>query len=129
MVTEKAVHRLLIECGFRNVLWPAPLGQHWGVVGELPGDVRIVITCMPIGGQRDGKNRFRLHVAPAAAREWLKELLAQHGAPEVVVTTDPVDQHLSKPDSPWLYLGLGAGAIALFSYVISTIAATGALHR
>ena len=123
MIAENQVHRLLIECGFRNVLWPAPLGQHWGVVGELPGDVRIVVTCMPAA------KSYRLHVAPAVAADWLRELLAQHGCPDVVVTTDPVEPYRPHQSSPWLFLGLGAGAIALFSYVISTIAATGALHR
>ena len=29
----------------------------------------------------------------------------------------------------WLYLGIGVGAIALFGWVLSTIVATGALHR
>jgi hypothetical protein len=127
MVSEKAVHRLLLDCGFRNVLWPAPLGQLWGVVGELPGDVRIVVTCMPVGPISSG--RFRLHVAPSAAREWLKALLAQHGVTDVPVTQDPVTARPSTMDTPWLMIGLGAGAIALFSWVISTITATGLLHR
>lgn len=138
MISSSAVHRLLVECGFRDVLWPSPLGQQWGVVGELPDDViadgkggpfgacgpLTVVTCMPVG-----RNGFRLHVAPAAARDWLRELLARNGAAEVVVTTEPLEPVRVTAATPWLFVGLGAGAIALFGYVMSTIAATGALHR
>ena len=123
MMTATAVHKLLIECGFRNVLWPAPLGQLWGVVGELPGDLRIVVTCMPVG------KKLRLHVAPSGCAEFLRELLARHGAAEVQVTTDPIQVTVPDQSTPWLYLGIGAGAIALFGWVLSTIVATGALHR
>jgi hypothetical protein len=59
----------------------------------------------------------------------LRELLVQHGAAEVVVTTDPIVNHQVDRTTPWLYLGIGAGAIALFGYVLSTIASTGAFHR
>src|SRR6476646_6814098 len=118
MISATSVHKLLIECGFRNVLWPAPLGQLWGVVGELPGDLRIVVTCVPVGNKG-----FRLHVAPSPCIEFLRELLAQHGAAEVVVTTDPVVMHKAETSTPWLYLGIGFGAIAIFGYVLSTIAA------
>jgi hypothetical protein len=124
MKSASAVHKLLLECGFRNVLWPAPLGQLWGVVGELPGDLRMVITCMPVGTER-----YRLHVSPPVCAEFVRELLSRHGEIASVVTDAPLDAAGVERDTPWLYVGIGAGAIALFGWVISTIVATGALHR
>lgn len=78
---DRAVHRLLLDVGFRNVLWPSPVGQLWGVAGEFDGGLRVVITCMPAG------ESFRLHVSPAVARDWLTDVLAQHGASGVRVAT------------------------------------------
>lgn len=110
----RAVYRLLREVGFRNVLWPSPLGQLWGVVGELvDSGVYIVITCMPVGA-----SGFRLHVAPAAARDWLLEVLAQHGATDVSVVVDPIDTPPPAPRTPWLTLSLGLVSIALFGWVL-----------
>jgi len=118
------LHQLLVECGFRDVLWPTPLGQLWGVVGVLPGDLRIVVTCMPAGS--DG---HRLHVSPDGCAEFLRELLVQQGAVDVIVTSDAPETSRPERSTPWLYVGIGAGAIALFGWVLSTIAATGAFHR
>ncbi len=114
-MTASAVHQLLAEVGFRNVLWPAPLGQLWGVVGELDGGLRLVITCMPSG------SGFRLHLSPAIARDWLLDVLAQNGAAEIAVVTDSLEQPHATGATPWLALSLGAGAIALFGWVISSI--------
>jgi hypothetical protein len=96
-------------------LWPSPLGQLWGVVGELDSGLRLVITCMPAG------SGFRLHISPAIAREWLLDTLAQNGAGDVSVVTDPLDQPPPTPGTPWIALSLGLGAIALFGWVISSI--------
>lgn len=108
-----SVHCLLRECGFRNVLWPSPLGQLWGVVGELDGGLRLVVTCMPTG-----RNEFRLHVSPAVAKEWLQETLAAHGAPNVRIVSDPLDAPPPPASLPWLTLSLGLVSMALFGWVL-----------
>ena len=64
---------------------------------------------------------FRLHLSPAIARDWLNDVLAQNGAAEISVVTDGLDQPPAAGSTPWLALSLGAGAIALFGWVISSI--------
>lgn len=111
-MNHHAVHRLLLDVGFRNGHWPPSRGQ-WSVVGEIEGGARIDITCLP------SVEGTRLQVAPAAAREWLCELLERHGARGVLVTTDAVGDAASR--TPWLAISVGAGAVALFGWVLGSI--------
>jgi hypothetical protein len=108
------IHRLLIECGFRNQLWPPSLGQHWAVIGELAGGARIVVTCVP------SPTGFRLHVAPGAA-EWLRRFLLRNDLDMALVSTLPVPLGHPGVDLPWptwIPLTVGLGAVLIFSWVL-----------
>ena len=115
-MSDEALHRLLIECGFRNMLWP-PSHQKWGVVGELDAGaglpVRLVVSCVAEG------ERFYLLVPSAAVRDWLVEMLERHGHRDLPVRIGT----LHAPDlvgaAPWL--AVAAGALALFSWVLISI--------
>jgi hypothetical protein len=108
-MTEDALHGLLLDCGFRNLLWTPLRGQKWAVVGEIDGGIEITVACTP------GPT---LHVPSETARELLAEMLAQNGAPSVRIVAGGrrrVDV------SPWVPVAIGAGAVALFGWVISSL--------
>jgi hypothetical protein len=108
-MTEEALHGLLLDCGFRDLLWTPLRGQKWAVVGELDGGIEITVACT------QGPT---LNVPSETARELLVEMLAQNGIEGVrVLAQGP----RSRDTLPWVPLALGAGAVALFGWVISTI--------
>src|SRR6478672_6085687 len=78
-MTEDALHGLLLDCGFRNLLWTPLRGQKWAVVGEIAGGIEITVACTP------GPT---LHVPSEIARELLSDMLAQNGAADVRVVAD-----------------------------------------
>src|SRR5262245_34912313 len=108
-MTESSLHRLLLDCGFRNLLWTPLRGQKWAVVGELDGGVEITAACT-LGA--DGGPL--LHVPSATARELLVEMLAQNSAGEVAVRA----MRRRERDAPtWLPVAIGAGAVGFFAWV------------
>ncbi len=110
---EDALHRLLLECGFRSLLWTPLRGQRWAVVGELDGGFEITVACIA------GADRPALHVPSETARELLAEMLAQNGAPAVPILVDGRPRIWDTP--PWIPLAIGAGAVALFGWIVSTL--------
>ena len=104
-MTEDAVHRLLLDCGFRSLLWTPLRGQQWAVVGELDGGLEITVACTrgPV-----------LHVPSETARDLLREMLDGTG---VTVVTES-----RAVDTPaWIPVAIGAGAVALFGWIVSTL--------
>ena len=108
-MTEESLQGLLLDCGFRNLLWTPLRGQKWAVVGEIDGGLEITVACTA------GPT---LHVPSETARELLSEMLAQNGATGVPVVAQP---RRAWDGSPWVPLAIGVGAVALFGWVISTI--------
>ncbi len=108
-MTDEALHGLLLECGFRNLMWTPLRGQKWAVVGELDGGFEITVACTA------GPT---LHVPSETARELLAEMLAQNGAEKVAIVADVRAPHDA---SPWVPLAIGVGAVALFGWVISAL--------
>src|SRR5262245_49447832 len=111
-MTESSLHRLLLDCGFRNLLWTPLRGQKWAVVGELDGGVEITAACTtgPDGAPL-------LHVPSASMRELLLEMLAQNGAAVNVRA-----MRRRAPEAPtWLPVAIGAGAVGFFAWVVAEI--------
>jgi hypothetical protein len=117
-MTEDALQGLLLDCGFRNLLWTPLRGEKWAVVGELDpsltslgmGGLEITVACTagPV-----------LHVPSETARELLAEMLAQNGAGGMKILVDR--SHSFRETPPWIPLAIGAGAVALFGWVVSTL--------
>jgi hypothetical protein len=110
------VHRLLLDVGFRNVLWPSEVGQHWGVVGEVDGGERVVVTCVPTPTRG-----VRLHVSPPERVSWLRELLAAFGVGWVSITGAPLPPERSRSLGsrvPWVELTIGLVSFAVFGWVL-----------
>src|SRR5262245_20063708 len=108
-MSEDGLHGLLLDCGFRNLLWTPLRGQKWAVVGEIDGGIEITVACTP------GPT---LHVPSDTARELLSDMLVQNGAAGVSVVADGRGR---AQVSPWVPLAIGAGAVALFGWVISSL--------
>jgi hypothetical protein len=108
-MSEDGVHRLLLDCGFRNLLWTPLRGQRWAVVGELDGGMEITVSCTagPV-----------LSVPSDGARELLREVLAQNGAGAVPILTAPP---AARETPPWVPVAIGAGAVALFGWIVSAL--------
>jgi len=104
------------------MLWP-PAGQRWGVVGELDGGVRIVVTCIPT------RSGLSLLVPFESTRDWLRELLAQLDLHDVPIQVGPIHTPEVFRSGPWLALAVGLSAIALFSWVINSLASLAPLAR
>jgi hypothetical protein len=108
-VTDLEIQRLLLDCGFKAV--PPPVSARWAVAGEIIGGVALHVTCMP--GARGG---FVLLVPSESERGVLIDMLAQNGAAGVDVRAERME-----PRAPWLAVGVGVGALALFGWVLSSI--------
>jgi hypothetical protein len=108
-MTEEALHRLLLDCGFHHLLWTPLRGQKWAVVGELDGGLEITIACTP------GPT---LVVPSETARELLTEMLAANGAVDVTIVAEA---RAARESLPWIPVAIGAGAVALFGWVVSTL--------
>jgi hypothetical protein len=111
-MSGEAIHRLLLECGFRNALWAPPLGQHWSVVGELDGGFEVSVRC--VSGARGG---VVLLVPSESVRQWLLEVLAQNGAGPVDVRSEQMEPELHRRSA--LPAGLAAVAMALMHVGLS----------
>jgi hypothetical protein len=114
MIDFEVIHRLLTDCGFRNMLWPPP-GQRWGVVGELDGGARIVITCVPVRGG------WTLQVSSQATRDWVHDFLVLHDLGHVPIQVGTVHHPEGRLPSPWLAVAIGAAAMGLFLWVWSSV--------
>jgi hypothetical protein len=108
-VMDLEIQRLLLDCGFRAA--PPPVGARWAVAGEIVGGLALHITCMP--GARGG---FVLLVPSERERGLLNDILAQNSVVAVDVRAERME-----PRAPWLAVGVGVGALALFGWVLSTI--------
>src|SRR5262245_48612956 len=113
-MTETNLHRLLLDCGFRNLLWTPLRGQKWAVVGEPDGGVEITVACT---SGPDGTPL--LHVPSASSRELLVEMLAQNGAGDVEVHAL---RRSTAASWTWLPVAIGVGAVGFFAWVVSGIA-------
>jgi hypothetical protein len=109
-MTEESVHRLLLDCGFRGLPWKPLRGQRWAVVGELDGGLEITVACTP---------GPVLHVPSQGARELLAEMLSSNGAGDVEIRATPP---VGRDGSSWIPLAIGVGAVALFGWIVSSIA-------
>jgi hypothetical protein len=108
-VTDLEIQRLLLDCGFKAV--PPPVSARWAVAGEIIGGVSLHVTCTQ--GARGG---FVLLVPSESERMVLNDMLAQNGVDAVDVRAERME-----PRAPWLAVGVGVGALALFGWVLSTI--------
>jgi hypothetical protein len=81
------------------------------VAGPVLGDLALHVTCA--SGARGG---FVLLVPSESERQVLVEMLAQNGAGGLDVRAERME-----PRTPWLTVGVGVGALALFGWVLSTI--------
>jgi hypothetical protein len=108
-VMDLEIQRLLLDCGFRAA--PPPVGARWAVAGEIVGGLALHITCMP--GARGG---FVLLVPSESERGLLNDILAQNSVVAVDVRAERME-----PRAPWLAVGVGVGALALFGWVLSSI--------
>ena len=108
-MTDLEIQRLLLDCGFKAV--PPPVSARWAVAGEIVGSVALHVACMP--GARGG---FVLLVPSESERGVLLDMLGQNGAAAVDVRAERME-----PRAPWLAVGVGVGALALFGWVLSSI--------
>ena len=108
-MTDLEIQRLLLDCGFKAV--PPPVRARWAVAGEIVGGVSLHVTCVP--GTRGG---FVLLVPSESERGVLVDMLAQNGLRGVDVRAEQME-----PRAPWLAVGVGVGALALFGWVLSSI--------
>ena len=109
-MTDLEIQQLLLDCGFKTA--PPPVGGRWSVAGEVVGGLGLQVTCMP--GPRGG---FVLLVPSEIERGVLVDMLAQNGvAGGLDVRAERMD-----PRAPWLAVGVGVGALALFGWVLSSI--------
>jgi hypothetical protein len=106
-VTDLEIQRLLLDCGFKSA--PPPQAARWAVAGGIEAVLRV--TCAT--GARGG---YVLLVASESERQQLLDILAQNGAGAVDVRAERMQAR-----TPWLTLTVGAGALALFGWVLSTI--------
>jgi hypothetical protein len=111
MHDAESIHRLLLDCGFRDAAWPPRGPRRWSVVGKpvaAASDVEIVIGCV---GEARG---FHLQVQPAAARDWVVDVLEQHGASQVPIRA--ASSTAPRASGPWLAAGVGLSALALYAW-------------
>jgi hypothetical protein len=109
-MTDLEIQQLLLECGFKSA--PPPVGGRWALAGEVVGGVGLRVTCMP--GPRGG---FVLLVPSESERGVLVDMLAQNGVGGAL----DVRAERMEPRAPWLAVGVGVGALALFGWVLSSI--------
>ncbi len=105
----EAIHRLLLDCGFRDAPWPPRGARRWSLIGAVEDGVEIVVACVADGAAH------HLRVSPSSARELLVDVLEQNGVKDVAVRADPDGARLMAR-GPWLALGFGIGAVALFAW-------------
>jgi hypothetical protein len=101
------VQKLLLDCGFKSA--PPPIGARWAVVGEVDGGLALNVTCM--AGPRGG---YVVLVPSESERQILVDMLSQHGMKRVDVRAESME-----PSAQWLLIG--AGALVLFFWVLSSI--------
>ena len=109
-MSEDSLQRLLLDCGFRKLLWTPLRGQKWAVVGEVEGGLEITVACTagPV-----------LHVPSETACELLDDMLAQHGLNGRAGVHIVVDETAGRRETPpWIPLAIGAGAMALFGWIV-----------
>jgi hypothetical protein len=109
-VTDLEIQRLLLDCGFKSA--PPPVGSRWAVAGDLVGGLELHVNC--VLGTRGG---FVLLVPSESERQLLVDMLAQNGAGAGL----DVRAERMEPRAPWLTVGVGVGALALFGWVLSSI--------
>jgi hypothetical protein len=108
-VTDLEIQRLLLDCGFRAA--PPPLGSRWAVAGDVAGGMSLHVACM--SGARGG---FVLLVPSETERNVLVDMLGQNGIEGLDVRAERME-----PRAPWLMVGVGVGALALFGWVLTSI--------
>jgi hypothetical protein len=108
-VTDLEIQRLLLDCGFKSA--PPPLGARWALAGDGAGGRPLQVSCMP--GARGG---CVLLVPSEVERQLLVALLQAHDVHSADVRAERMEAR-----APWLMVGVGVGALALFGWVLSTI--------
>lgn len=108
-VTDLEIQGLLLDCGFKSA--PPPVNAKWAVAGDVVGALSLCVTC--VSGARGG---FVLLVPSESERQLLVDMLAQNGVGDVDVRAEQM-----QPRAPWLAVGVGLGALALFGWVLSSI--------
>jgi hypothetical protein len=103
------IQRLLVDCGFQLVA--APVTARWAALGRLENDTALKVTCAM--GARGG---WVLLVPSERERKQLLALLARSGHGAVDVRAERMEPRL-----PWVAVGVGVGAIALFGWVLTSI--------
>jgi hypothetical protein len=111
-MSDGDVQQLLAECGFKSAARLAMPSCRWSLVGEVAGGVELRIDCM--NGARGG---YVLLVASESERQILVDMLAGNGVTDVDVRAEQID----RAAPPWVALGVGVGALALFGWVLSSI--------
>ncbi len=108
-VSDLEIQRLLLDCGFKPA--PPPVSARWAVAGQLDGGLVLHVVCA--SGARGG---YVLLVPSESERQLLVDMLAGNGAAGVDVRAEQME-----PRAPWLFVGVGVGALALFGWVLSSI--------
>lgn len=108
-MTDLEIQRLLLDCGFKSA--PPPIGARWALAGDVAGGLALSVSCMP--GARGG---CVLLVPSESERALLLDMLVQNGVEGADVRAERME-----PRAPWLMVGVGVGALALFGWVLSTI--------
>jgi hypothetical protein len=103
------IQRLLVDCGFQLVA--APISARWVATGRLESGTALKVTCAM--GARGG---WVLLVPSESERKQLQSLLVRVGLGAVDVRAERME-----PRMPWLTVGVGVGAIALFGWVLTSI--------
>ncbi len=111
-MSDLQVQQLLTECGFKSATRLAMPSCRWSLVGEVDGGLELRVDCM--NGARGG---YVLLVPSESQRQILVDMLAQNGVEHVDVRAEQID----RAAPPWVALGVGVGALALFGWVLSTI--------
>jgi hypothetical protein len=111
-VSDSDVQRLLVDCGFKGAARLGMSSCHWSLLGDVAEGVPLRIDCMH--GARGG---YVLLVASETERQILVDMLAQNGVHAVDVRAEKIE----RTAGPWLALGVGVGALALFGWVLTSI--------
>lgn len=105
------IQRLLVDSGFQLV--KAPVSARWVAAGRLENGASTKVTCAM--GPRGG---WVLLVPSESERKQLTTQLSRCGFGTVDVRAERMEPRL-----PWLAVGVGVGALTLFSWVVTTIPA------
>jgi hypothetical protein len=108
-MVDLEIQRLLVDSGFQLV--KAPVSARWVAAGRLENGTSTRVTCAM--GSRGG---WVLLVPSESERKQLTTQLSRCGFGTVDVRAERMEPRL-----PWLAVGVGVGALTLFSWVVTNI--------